>query len=340
MAAMLAFALLAVLLVLVAITLVMVINRPKDTIRVVEASETKSKEKPEVLLERRVGENKDPLRTYMTAASFAIILALMWLSTGAVTRVNLVCTSCHGSDLHVEQLAYTPHRDISCVSCHETGGFIGSVTTAMPARVAHIVVGTFVDENVPGYRSFSESSCYSCHAGRLSGVRLSSNGLMRISHLGIIEARFPCAQCHVLDSDKGTMTIARGAMQRCVTCHDATANVPLVCSTCHRNNSQYVSARQLDPDADFSRQLVPHSVFRNQEFCYRCHETAGCDACHGGIRMPHPTQYVYSTHVTDTWDYGIAACDTCHTRKFCDNCHGFEMRLTPTENPMGSRGRP
>ncbi|MCL2379633.1 MAG: hypothetical protein FWC81_02440 [Coriobacteriia bacterium] len=357
-AAMLAFALLAVLLVLIAITLILIINRPKTVIRVestdttnaaskgvqnTDASKTTAtaKTRPKVVLERRTGQTKDPMRVYFTIASFMIIFVLMWVSTGAVTRVDVVCASCHSSDLHVEQLAVSSHSDVSCVSCHEAGGLLGSITTAVPPRLAHVVVGTFSSENVPGYDSFAQTACADCHAGRLQSTSINSNGLLRISHAGIIEARFPCARCHQIDSDTGAMTIADGTMQNCATCHYSMDVGTLACATCHRNNSQYISSRQLDPEADFSRQLIPHSVYTGDTFCYRCHETGPCDSCHGGIRMPHPSNYVYSSHVTDTWDFGIDACDVCHTRGFCDNCHGFEMALTESEwASQGVGGRP
>jgi len=221
----------------------------------------------------------------------------------------------------VGERAGTAHQNLSCVNCHEANGLFGSLTTALPLRLAHITVGTFTQEGVPGYSGFAQDSCRSCHAVRLESTISSSEGL-RVSHRGIVKSGIPCGDCHVLAEDSGELAIARNSMQTCASCHYS-QGAGVSCATCHKDGSQYVSQRQTDPSADFARTHMTAELLNPREMCYRCHATGPCDDCHGGIRMPHPTPgYALAPHAGEAEQYGSQACLTCHTKGFCLNCHG------------------
>lgn len=274
-------------------------------------------------------ETKEEPRQPSVLQSFSWLLwiaafALVWLSGGVVSRQDTMCLTCHKKAL-VHSARYMvksqdPHRNVNCVSCHETPNIIASVTTAVPARAVHFLAVAGKDASVTaGYGvPVSNQACESCHRSSLgAGVILDANRGVRMSHKEPAAAKALCTDCHSLRPDGGEVSRFIGGMGTCLRCHDGkTAKAD--CTECHTKDFGYSVASRGKPEARSHDDIVK---------CGGCHnEKVQCDSCHG-MRMPHTTAFKNGGHareaVLDIWYNGGRKCKACHTetRRPCTKCH-------------------
>lgn len=256
-----------------------------------------------------------------TVAVTIASLTAAWLLAGLTTGSELMCVSCHGSDMpHTERLSEEstdPHVDVSCVRCHEPGGITGSLTYSVPSRVTHFAQGIAGAEQVRGYGApVASAACARCHGAELrETVTVEARGV-KVSHAEPLDAGAVCLDCHEMQSATGVVGTFTVGMAPCLRCHDG-EQASAECAYCHTKDIAYAVNVNIEPQP---KPLVP------DKRCGSCHDQTACDACHG-IRMPHSAEFITSEHprtaTLDIWYNGGRTCKKCHTetRNPCTSCH-------------------
>ena len=249
-------------------------------------------------------------------------LAAAWLLTGVTTGVDSMCLSCHAGDMpHASRLAEDPiddpHVSTSCVSCHEGTGWIGRVTTAVPARAAHFAEGVSAADATAGYGlPVTSGACSRCHARALTSTTTNDARGLRMSHVEPLDAGATCMDCHEMQHTTGVVGSWTDGMGPCLRCHDDD-QASAACDYCHTKDIAFAVHVNYAPEP---KRLVPDTR------CGSCHDQTGCDECHG-LRMPHSAEFIALEHpraaTLDIWYNGGQTCERCHTetRNPCTSCH-------------------
>ncbi len=117
---------------------------------------------------------------------------------GFTTSQTSVCLSCHSGSAHSKAEA-DPHQSVRCVSCHEQGGILGSLTSAVPRRAAHFATGILNAGPRVSYGSTSRrGACLGCHRVRCVPPSWCRDRGIRISHREPLDAGAECLDCHAL----------------------------------------------------------------------------------------------------------------------------------------------
>lgn len=299
-------------------------------------------------------------RWFVTMMGIAMIFAL-FLGVNFATANNKVCVSCHKTTVHEVNIVKTgPHKNADCVSCHEPAGFMARTMTSLLPRIAHIAKGAqvaqqaqstaanasgntsgvytssdgvTVDTNAVaatlngGYGGVSTRSCTQCHDNLGTGVLTNETTGIRVQHKEPMEQGSKCTDCHSKGSSGQIVYTQK--MDSCIMCHDG-KKAPSDCSTCHTKNFAAGSAARVKPVKG-----TEHSLNMN---CYTCHNPARCDACHGGVRMPHSQKFMTTgLHAYDgasaIWNK-TTKCSKCHDYKTeCGKCHGtlpYHAKVDPS----------
>lgn len=251
----------------------------------------------------------------MWAAAFVLVFFVAWVAAGVSTAQDDACSSCHRQTPH-SVVQGDPHRNVDCVSCHESGGQAMRLTLNVPERLGHYVAGVSKG-TVPAYGQPSEAGCRTCHAPVLSGVSTNDERGLRVSHAEPLRAGARCLDCHrPLD---GVIVADTVGMQPCLRCHDD-VDASSECSTCHVSDPSKAVATGRKATASFAQRLIPVPD------CGGCHSTASCNDCHR-VQMPHTPEFKASGHareaVVELWKDGGTKCQRCHTetRRPCTRCH-------------------
>ena len=148
-----------------------------------------------------------------------------------------------------------------------------------------------------------------------------------------------CARCHRLEDDGIAAETPLEAPGTCETCHPASFDlVPAshkVSDWKGMHGEAAVEAadkvteakKELEgegeegkaPKSDEAKATaeVPNIGLVNE--CYTCHAKTFCTDCHGGVEMPHATNFG-TTHGKAATE-NQAACITCHGTESCNSCH-------------------
>ena len=277
---------------------------------------------------RPAGRTRGAPAAWVTAALVVVLVALVWVVAGYVTARPDVCLSCHDDVAHAVALADEeaevgdsgdPHRETRCVSCHETGGLVGSLTWFVPLRAVHLVEGLWEPARVAsGYGDrISSASCAKCHAADIDGtVTVEERGVL-VSHAEPLDAGADCLDCH--RPVAGVVSDLTVGMSACLRCHDDETS-SAACDTCH--TGEVASAVRI---SKMDRFREPRALI-GQPTCGGCHDETSCDNCHG-VRLPHSAEFRALGHarpgVEDIWYNGGRTCSKCHTesRRPCTECH-------------------
>lgn len=271
---------------------------------------------------------RDPAAWSRTILQGFGVLLLLLAVTSLSSQSRTVCMSCHAGTAHTDEVVGDVHQTVTCVSCHEYGGVVESLTFGVWLRMQHIVGGMTVAEPAGTYGAVTGQACLSCHRGVREGVTDNPDRALQMSHKEPLEAGAGCMDCHILDETQriGRRTVG---MSTCLRCHDE-QQASAECPTCHTGDvSQAVLA---------SRVHEPRETI-SQPDCYTCHDPGPCDSCHG-VRLPHPERYDL-THMMDAardiWFGGGQTCTECHTseRNSCyqRGCHVNELDYHRAEDP-------
>lgn len=270
----------------------------------------------------------DSLRYHWAALGVIGSLVVLLAAAGAGSQSREACLSCHDGVPHTAAAADDAHRSVRCIDCHESGGALSSLSLAVPARMAHIISGYFLEQDNGRFGPVPGRACLACHEGIIQGVVENPDRALRISHREPHEAGAGCRHCHALD-DEGKLGRLAAGMSTCLRCHNE-EDASAACSTCHTGDVG-LAARSTVKHAP--RQIV------TRPNCYSCHQSAACDACHG-VRLPHSPDY-RRTHMMDAardiWLNQGRVCFTCHTavRNSCyqRGCHANELDFHRGEDP-------
>ena len=271
---------------------------------------------------------KDPApRSRIVLQGFGVVLLLLSV-TSLTSQSRTVCMSCHAGIAHTDEVVGDAHQTVACVSCHEHGGVVESLTLGVWLRSQHILGGTVAAEPAGTYGVVTGRACLSCHEGIREGVTDNPDRALQVSHKEPLEAGAGCMDCHMLDETEriGRRTVG---MSSCLRCHDE-QQASAECPTCHTGD---VSQAVLVSLSHRPRQTI------SQPDCYTCHDPGPCDSCHG-VRLPHPERYA-RTHMMDAardiWFGGGRTCAECHTseRNSCyqRGCHFSELDYHRAEDP-------
>lgn len=262
----------------------------------------------------------DPVFTLI----IVVLLAVIWLVGGMVTRRNDVCLSCHlAENVHMARSDSTtatvdPHDTVECVECHESPKLAITTTTKVPARVWHYV-GAYVKPSLTeDYgKPVTNTSCAACHQKVLETTYENKTRGLKVSHKEPLEADARCIDCHRMDKETGVVDRFTVGMDPCLRCHDAKA-ASADCEFCHTKDVGYAARSRGTFRAKY------HDAALN---CGACHkDQSKCDNCHG-LRMPHTTAFMGPAHartaVEDIWYNNGKVCKRCHTdtRRPCSKCH-------------------
>jgi len=205
---------------------------------------------------------------------------------------------------------------------------------------------------VPEAKLMRDNECRLCHLAPPEGtVQFGGKPFPHGAHARAVEQ---CTACHTPRADHGKTTLNP---EDCARCH---GGVPMphpanfrqqagallqrvgfaACATCHKGEKAEAcepchtvpGERQVGGVTFSHAKHLAHGEVR----CLTCHSqlaehgkvTVGqeqCTACHGGVAMPHPGDWVES-HPEFARTHGVEACEKCHAGgmrgEFCGSCHG------------------
>ena len=271
------------------------------------------------------------------------VALLVWVVLGVGTSRDDVCLSCHQENPHASAMADVvageyeyAHESLECVDCHESDSIVGRFGLETLQRSSHFLYGAELTKH-SDYGMVASSGCLNCHDEVLDEpVKSEARGVW-MSHAEPHDAGAECVDCHSLKN--GLVTAGIGGMTRCVTCHDGeTASTE--CDTCHYTDISIAGSAYEPRTHPAPAQLI------GTPDCGGCHNLVKeCDSCHGGIRMPHTSDFIKGGHAREAvesyWNGNGNACFTCHTdeRNSCGNCHsGRFWSHGPTWKTEHSKG--
>lgn len=265
---------------------------------------------------------------------------VMGLSLGATTGSSEVCGTCHTGTSHSKAVRAgiaDAHRKVDCIACHESSGWLGSLSIEVPGRFAHFANALKKDPPPTGYGSVVSAPCYSCHRSVARETTTDKKRGVKMAHKQPLEAGAECRDCHT--SPKGVVSSLTVGMTPCLRCHDGKKQSS-ECTLCHTKDVGVATRAHIDPVDLKGRDLI------ETPDCGSCHDVATkCDPCHGGVRMPHTQLFKAYAHARegtkDLWFNSGKACRTCHTaaRRPCTKCHvmlpGHPVREWPALHGVG-----
>jgi hypothetical protein len=270
-------------------------------------------------------------RRVILAACAALALGVVWLAAGYSTSDPGVCKGCHWQTAqHASAPAKAdPHAGVGCVSCHESGGFVGRFVTGVPLRAAHAWMAKLDTTTAADYGQVTTRACLRCHARSVRTETTNAARGLKISHKEPMDASASCIDCHTMRL--GVVSAYNAGMTQCLRCHDG-GQASAECSTCHTKKATAAARART---TSFQKEQIKEIA------CGGCHmEKRECDPCHGGIRMPHTAEFMGGAHAraaaVDFWYNGGKVCSRCHTatRRPCTGCHtrliGYAHGVTNT----------
>lgn len=248
-----------------------------------------------------------------------VLLAIVgwWVATAVTTASTPVCLTCHESSQHARtQSDVDPHERVRCVRCHDNGGPLASLTTAVPSRLEHVATG-MLNGSPSGTYGSASGACASCHASDIDVTTENDFKAVKVSHAEPIDAGADCLDCHRLSD--GIVGVSTTKMQPCLRCHNGT-DAPAECAYCHTGDVALAVSGRSDPTTTTASPLVKDID------CGSCHTQESCDSCHG-VRLPHTQEFMAYAHaregVEDLWYNGGRTCGKCHNDESrpCTSCH-------------------
>lgn len=284
------------------------------------------------------------IRTSRINARFFAIMVVIVTTTLLVVGVEIttsqtsICTSCHKTSEHVAIVKNGPHKNTSCVDCHESSNFMVRISTSFFPRIGHILKGTAAanaENSAAGssatavvagktvvklkdddYGAIDTGSCLGCHKDIQDKTTTNATAGIRMSHKEPLDAGMRCTRCHMLSSKKNEI-ITEQNMNTCLECHnDAAATTD--CTACHTKDTASAAAARSMPDAGSTLVSTDYN-------CYSCHDPAPCDSCHG-MRLPHSKLFMTTGYhaypgAVSIWAGSKGKCTKCHNSEHRD-CNG------------------
>ncbi|MCL4367726.1 MAG: cytochrome c3 family protein [Actinobacteria bacterium] len=250
----------------------------------------------------------------------AVALSQLIFVVQAATQVG--CEVCHIPSRATGGLAKTPHRDVPCLKCHQSGDYLSLLEADIQAG-QNLMVQLVPWRNPDSSRaSVPDARCLECHAKQLASGVVEANNV-RMRHSDILAAGTTCDECHP-DTGHGVSPVASSlGHATCSACHDGTT-AGIECTICHVQQPPREVAK-LPPGEALTHTALNGTLHGMGDLtgCPMCHARSSCAGCHK-IPLPHDPNTFPFTHGTDA----IAnpdACISCHKQAFCDSCHQMPM---------------
>jgi|GEM_PF-3344613 len=294
-------------------------------------SESVAREEKAVQAPKSVRTQRSLLRFARAVIGTTLMVGAGFLLIGIGTQFSGYCTTCHAQETLVAPIMQGEHATIPCIKCHEQGRALASVTVNVLPRMIHVFSGIFATEQSSSQRTIvASSSCVTCHESILDPGAITSKSRagrsIRMSHSEPVDAGIDCQHCHGLNSAADGLMASGEVMDWCLRCHD-TQQASNDCAQCHVGGWERL--RTSGDHMNFADAQIAENPTLG---CYRCHDPAPCDSCHG-IRMPHPESFtqlntVPSEHALYGREHGVSGCFKCHTEQgspmgasSCYTCH-------------------
>jgi nitrate/TMAO reductase-like tetraheme cytochrome c subunit len=256
-------------------------------------------------------------RILATIVACVIILILAFAMVGVlITAQPFFCRTCHLKKNTYEAWTKSPHREISCVKCHQkpsvAGYFVDQVK--MVKRISSFILSSY---QKPLTSNIDNSSCLQCH--QKIEKRIVVKNAIRVRHKDFLEEGQECTDCHGTVGHMGTLDKQENpSMEKCANCHNNKI-ASTKCKICHiekvKREVRHSGPWKITHGKDWRQ---THGM-GNLTSCIICHSKKDCSRCH--LEMPHDENWPYY--------HGNMAlkddCFECHVKSFCDDCHRIEM---------------
>jgi nitrate/TMAO reductase-like tetraheme cytochrome c subunit len=254
--------------------------------------------------------------TILIITASAMVAILMLLVAGPITRQPFFCRSCHLERDIYKAWKASPHKEVSCLDCHQTPGVIGFLVyqVKMTKRISSSLLSSY---KKPLISNIDNSSCLRCH--QTISKKTAVGNAIRVRHKDFLDEGQKCTDCHGGVGHEKTLRKQNvPSMDKCTRCHDQkTASAK--CNLCHlekvKRNTRHSGSWGITHGKDWAK---THGM-GNLTICIICHPKKDCSKCH--LAMPHDPNWAYR-HSKQALKRD---CLSCHVRSFCDECHGIEM---------------
>lgn len=250
---------------------------------------------------------RQPMSWLTVACLIVLLVAAVWTVAGITTASSDVCRSCHTDTIHDTAKIVDPHKDVQCVSCHESGGPVARATVNLGTRIEHVILGRTESPLAKNYgRPVASDACLRCHQDQMNRVTVTVATQVKVAHAQPLDAGAQCSDCHVLTD--GVVGRSAVGMTPCLRCHDG-KQAKAECSTCHIGDPTKAIVANVDTG------VLAASQVPNPD-CRVCHfDMTKCNNCHG-IPMPHSAEFMAYSHARqgaiDIWFNEGRTCAKCH----------------------------
>ncbi|HEY8910177.1 MAG TPA: NapC/NirT family cytochrome c [Desulfosporosinus sp.] len=134
------------------------------------------------------------------------LLTIVVLIAAAIAGMHFTsqpsfCVSCHEMKSQVSAWSTSPHKDVTCLSCHSTPGTVGYVKAKINGLNELYVHAT---NQIPAKieAKVDPAACISCHTGnttypKAKNIKLESGALApRMPHAQVLKDNMSCLICH------------------------------------------------------------------------------------------------------------------------------------------------
>ncbi|HEY3375260.1 MAG TPA: hypothetical protein VGK02_09380 [Candidatus Aquicultor sp.] len=263
------------------------------------------------------------------------------------------CTACHATRQETATWKTSPHRNISCLSCHQDPGYLALVQLELKTT-QNFTSWLFNAYQDPIVAQVKDQNCLKCHDREIQDTIISKG--IRMSHKEV--AIYKCTSCHASVAHEMSNRVRNYPdMDSCASCHNFNQG-DVACEKCHPQKTQAEELYNKGPwkvthgpdwqtahgmgdpktcqtchDTKFCmschKSEVPHTepwsylhgqaAKVNVDGCYQCHRKSLCTDCHR-LDMPHPANFLQK-HEFVVKDHGYELCWRCHNQQDCVTCH-------------------
>lgn len=212
----------------------------------------------------------------------ALLVILFAFGLSEATSRPYFCQICHAMKPSAASWRSSPHKGVSCLSCHREKGFGG--ITIRKLEDVRMVSAAIVGSEVRGLnKPIRDEICLGCHAN-VANVERVRNGI-KIRHRDFAGRSMLCIDCHI-DVSHGKPERSRAViMEKCSACHNG-KEASADCSTCHLKKFSKKTVPEKSSGIDHGDRWIERHGVKSQGTCGACHAPADCAKCH--IEMPHP----------------------------------------------------
>jgi len=235
------------------------------------------------------------------------IILILFASAMYYSSLPSFCRSCHIMKGEYYAWRESPHKGITCLSCHQKRGVLGLCMEKM--RMTSMILSQLRKSyKEPITAVVWNESCLSCHSDVTQEKKIRYT--IRVSHKETLDGGYKCTHCH--------NTIAHGkmvpngkspSMEECVLCHND-KRTSSNCRLCHVEDVGKKPREEID---------YPKVHLEEPTSCRGCHPMETCNQCHG-LEMPHPPKWEEGEHARDAF-VDKELCWKCHINQECAECH-------------------